>query len=83
MFVLDGAAYDQKFVGDGNGRVGGNGSSTGSSDGINCDAALDECGLLMNNKGQPLLGSTNTGKADNGGRLLLQTTVGQQQQPAP
>eukprot|EP00775_Hariotina_reticulata_P002954 gene2954-3239_t len=63
-------AYDQKFLGDGNG------SSTGSSAGANCDAGLDECALLMNNKSQPLLGSTNTGKADTGGRLLLQTTNG-------
>jgi len=84
MFVLDGAAYDQKFVGDGNGRMGASGSGTGTGECSTGDGALDDCALLVNNKNQPLLGSSNTGSVDKDGRLLLQTTVGtQQQQSAP
>lgn len=71
LFVLDGAAYDQRLLGESGRRgVGGQQPAGGLP-----DAEVDACALLTNNKGQPLLAALTGGRADDAGRLLLQTVV--------
>jgi hypothetical protein len=75
VFILNGATYDQRFL-DAT-RT----SSLSQADSTNPDsvtalnADLDECALLTNNKGKPLLASLAGGKTTADGRLLIQAVV--------
>lgn len=78
MFVLDGAAHDQKFLGEARLGAAGGAGAGGVGEGGQ-DATLDECALLVNNKGQPLISSLTAGRTDEQGRLILQTVVSTEQ----
>ncbi|WIA37589.1 hypothetical protein OEZ86_014494 [Tetradesmus obliquus] len=69
LFVLDGAQYDQRFLGEA-------GRTLLASGGEEADAQLEACTLLTNNKAAPLITSTAGCRADAQGRLLLQTQAG-------
>lgn len=75
MFILNGASYDQHFL-DAT-RT----SSLSRADSSNPDSVaalnrdLDDCALLTNNKGKPLLASLAGGKSTGDGKLLIQTVV--------
>ncbi|WIA17439.1 hypothetical protein OEZ85_014287 [Tetradesmus obliquus] len=69
LFVLDGAQYDQRFLGEA-------GRALLASGGEEADAQLEACTLLTNNKAAPLITSTAGCRADAQGRLLLQTQAG-------
>lgn len=75
VFILNGATYDQRFL-DAT-RT----SSLSCADSTNPDrvaalnADLDDCALLTNNKGKPLLASLAGGKMTAEGRLLIQVVV--------
>jgi len=73
--VLNGATYDQRFL------DATRPSSLARADSSNPDSVftfnkdLDECALVSNNKGKPLLTSLAGGKASEDGKLLLQAVV--------
>lgn len=75
VFILNGATYDQRFL-DAT-RT----SSLSRADSSNPDSVaalntdLDDCALLTNNKGKPLLASLAGGKMTAEGRLLIQAVV--------
>lgn len=75
VFILNGASYDQRFL-DAT-RT----SSLSRADSSNPDSVaalnkdLDDCALLSNNKGKPLLASLAGGKTTDDGRLLIQAVV--------
>ena len=63
--VLDGNLYDQKFLGE---------ASVGGSITTVSDEEVLSCALLNNNKGTPLLASSN-GSSDMEGKIILQLRV--------
>jgi hypothetical protein len=75
VFILNGASYDQRFL-DAT-RT----SSLSRADSSNPDSVaalnkdLDDCALLANNKGKPLLASLAGGKTTDDGKLLIQAVV--------
>jgi hypothetical protein len=69
LFILDGAQYDQRFLGE-------SGRAMLAAGGAEADAQLEACTLLHNNKNAPLITSLAGCRADDCGRLLLQTQVG-------
>eukprot|EP00882_Tetradesmus_deserticola_P025720 GHRQ01028278.1.p1 GENE.GHRQ01028278.1~~GHRQ01028278.1.p1 ORF type:complete len:312 (+),score=125.81 GHRQ01028278.1:211-1146(+) len=69
LFILDGAQYDQRFLGE-------TGRALLAAGGEGADAELEACTLLHNNKGAPLITSLTGCRADEQGRLLLQTQGG-------
>lgn len=75
VFILNGASYDQRFL-DAT-RT----SSLSRADSSNPDSVaalnkdLDDCALLSNNKGKPLLASLAGGKTTDDGKLLIQAVV--------
>jgi hypothetical protein len=75
VFILNGASYDQHFL-DAT-RT----SSLSRADSSNPESVavlnrdLDDCALLTNNKGKPLLASLVGGKSTGDGKLLIQAVV--------
>jgi hypothetical protein len=65
---LDGAQYDQRFLGEA-------GRALLAAGGEQADEQLEACTLLHNNKAAPLITSLAGCKADDAGRLVLQTQV--------
>jgi hypothetical protein len=69
LFILDGAQYDQRFLGE-------TGRAMLAAGGEQADAEIEACTLLHNNKNAPLIASLAGCRADDQGRLLLQMQVG-------
>ena len=73
--MLNGTSYDQRFL------DATRSSSLSRADSTNPDSIaalntdLDECALLTNNKGKPLLISLAGGKTAEDGTLIIQTVV--------
>lgn len=75
VFILNGATYDQRFLDAIRTSSLSRADSSNPDSVVALNADLDDCALLTNNKGKPLLASLAGGKMTAEGRLLIQAVV--------